>query len=412
MFAVCDGMGGARAGEVASEAACQVLMTVPRDGDVSEGLDRAVHEANARIFKQANAEAALRGMGTTMTAAMATSEGLTFAHVGDSRAYLLRNGEFKQVTEDHSLVGEMVRRGQITRAQAAVHPHRSVITRALGTDESVEPDLFEVPLVPGDRMLLCTDGLSGMVGDAELGRLLGEGDRPREVAEGLIAAALANGGEDNVTAVVVFAVEDDPSGADPDDGDGDPASTREVSFDLDATKEVSMDLDATLEVSVPGDPATDPVEPTAAHPGMKPDTRVHRVLPAEPDSPSFGPVDRIPMPVSEDGFGWSTAERLDALRHRRRLVVLVGAAVAVILLLVIAFLVFNSQVYHVGTSGQNVALFQGVHMQIAGFELYRAVEVTPTRYDSLSPKEQRAVDAHELVSKEDGQLLARSLGVP
>ena len=163
LFAVCDGMGGARGGEVASEAACRALLALPAEAVDAERLGDTIAEANTSIFSRSLVEPGLHGMGTTLTTALAGDESLLIGHVGDSRAYLWRAGRLRQVTQDHSLVGEMVRSGQLTPDQAAIHPYRSVITRALGTEASVQPDIFELPVEAGDRLLLCSDGLSGML---------------------------------------------------------------------------------------------------------------------------------------------------------------------------------------------------------------------------------------------------------
>ncbi len=208
LYAVCDGMGGARAGEVASQMACLGLVGLDPASAGEEDLRRAIVSTNKAITGRSASEEHLLGMGTTITVALVKQESLIVAHVGDSRAYVVHAGELAQVTDDHSWVGEMVRRGEITLAQAAVHPHRSVITRALGTDGDVIPDTTEVPLVPGDRLLLCSDGLTGMVTDQLIEELLQQGDDPQETADALVLAALAGGGEDNVTAIVVHVESD------------------------------------------------------------------------------------------------------------------------------------------------------------------------------------------------------------
>jgi len=207
LFAVCDGMGGARAGEVASETACRLLLALNPAVTDAEAMRRAVREANEAILHRGREDPGLRGMGTTMTAALHRGGSLLIGHVGDSRAYLWQTGQMRQLTEDHSLVGELMRQGRLTPEQAANHPHRSIITRALGTEASVEPDVFEVVLEPGDRVLLCTDGLSGMVADADLAGMLGRAADPQQAAQDLVDAALAAGGEDNITVVVVFTEE-------------------------------------------------------------------------------------------------------------------------------------------------------------------------------------------------------------
>ena len=210
VFAVCDGMGGARAGEVASEIACRFLMEIAPQADPTR-LESTVADANRAIFLKSVEDSSLAGMGTTLTALVSTGDGVLVAHVGDSRAYLWREGGMRQLTDDHSLVAELVRRGQLTPAQAAVHPHRSVITRALGTDGVVKPDIFPISLEPGDRLLICSDGLSGMVAEPDMARLLGTGEDPQSIAQSLVEAALEGGGEDNVT-VVVLVVDEDAQG--------------------------------------------------------------------------------------------------------------------------------------------------------------------------------------------------------
>ncbi len=203
LYAVCDGMGGARAGEVASQMACLGLLAVDPATAGREDLRQAIVRANKAIIQRSSSENELFGMGTTLTAAMIVKDTLLVAHVGDSRAYLMRDGELAQMTADHSWVGEMLRRGEITPAQAARHPHRSVITRALGTDFELDPDLVELPAQAQDRLLLCSDGLTGMVDDRTIAHILGLAADAQVTAQSLVDAALENGGEDNVTVVIV-----------------------------------------------------------------------------------------------------------------------------------------------------------------------------------------------------------------
>jgi PPM family protein phosphatase len=205
LFAIADGMGGAQAGEVASRLAAAAFEEGAAAIRGEEGVATVVRAANAKIFERAVHDPAVAGMGTTATVAVVDEAAatVTIAHVGDSRAYLYRNGVLEQLTTDHSLVGELVRSGRLTEDEAAVHPHRSVITRALGTDADVEVDTLTLEAAPGDLVLLCSDGLSAMVRDEEIVRLLGSADgAPRESAEALVSAANAAGGEDNVTVVL------------------------------------------------------------------------------------------------------------------------------------------------------------------------------------------------------------------
>jgi protein phosphatase len=160
LFAVCDGMGGALAGEVASALAAETLAAGQAGG---RSLLEAAEAANTAVFAKAESDSGHQGMGTTLTAVRLEGETGHFVHIGDSRGYLLRAGELQQLTDDHSLVGEMMRDGRLTEEEAAVHPHRSVLSRALGTEPQVRIDEFEVDLEDGDVLLLCSDGLSGVV---------------------------------------------------------------------------------------------------------------------------------------------------------------------------------------------------------------------------------------------------------
>jgi protein phosphatase len=212
LFAIADGMGGAQAGEVASRLAAAAFEEGAAAIHGEEGVASVVRAANARIFERAVHDPTVAGMGTTATVAVVdgAASTVTLAHVGDSRAYLYRQGALEQLTTDHSLVGELVRSGRLTEDEAAVHPHRSVITRALGTDADVEVDTLTLRAVPGDLVLLCSDGLSAMVRDEEIARVLSVTDgAPAEAAEALVAAANAAGGEDNVTVVLFELVDPD-----------------------------------------------------------------------------------------------------------------------------------------------------------------------------------------------------------
>jgi serine/threonine protein phosphatase PrpC len=357
IFAVCDGMGGANAGEVASEAACRYLMELPAGAGAQQVRD-AVAEANSTIFSRSVGEPDLAGMGTTLTAFVQSDDTLIVAHVGDSRAYLLRAGDLQQLTDDHSLVGEMVRRGQLTPAQAAVHPHRSVITRALGTEGEVDPDVFTVPLVPGDRLLLCSDGLSGMVSGHDIARILGEEDDPQAAARSLVQAALEGGGEDNVTVVVLFA---------------------------------EADAGGTKDGSESGVSAGDEGAPE--------------------EKPVFGPERRQVASEARarmtDGLqragGW--------MRGRRRTLVIIGVAVVLVLVVgLVGLAVFNSTVYFVGTTQDgSVALYQGLPHSILGVQMFSLVELAGTPYAALASYVQGRIDSHELTTKEEGQRFIRSL---
>src|SRR4051794_38605514 len=197
LFAVADGMGGAQAGEIASRLGATALRGGPA-GDVVE----LIQEANRKIYERSHEDETVSGMGTTMTVALVEDGQVRIGHVGDSRAYLIRDGKLEQLTEDHSLVAELVRSGKLSPEEAEVHPQRSVITRALGTDPDVDVDTFSVPAHPGDVFMLCSDGLTSMVSDDEILALV-ETHRSdlEKAAKALVDAANRGGGEDNITIV-------------------------------------------------------------------------------------------------------------------------------------------------------------------------------------------------------------------
>lgn len=203
LFAVADGMGGHAAGEVASEIAITVLgEKAPHTPDAA-ALGRAVEDANRAVILAANEKRGRAGMGTTITAAVLQKDRLVIAQVGDSRAYLLHQGRLQQLTRDHSLMADMIEAGRLTPEEARTHPNRSVITRALGSDPRMVPDLYEITVETGDRLLLCSDGLSSMVEDSAIESTLARTRDPQRCASMLVNEAIAAGGYDNVTVVVV-----------------------------------------------------------------------------------------------------------------------------------------------------------------------------------------------------------------
>jgi len=203
LFAVADGMGGAQAGEVASRLAASALESGD-DGSL-RGVERVaalIREANRRVYERATSDPAASGMGTTMTVALVEGSTVSIGHVGDSRAYLVREGRMEQLTDDHSLVNELCKSGKLSREEAETHPQRSVITRAVGTDPDVDVDAFAIEARDGDVFLLCSDGLTDMVDDEDILDLL---ERHRDdldrAVRSLVAAANRGGGEDNITAL-------------------------------------------------------------------------------------------------------------------------------------------------------------------------------------------------------------------
>ena len=207
LFAIADGMGGAQAGEVASGLAAAVLEEATGDERGEERVASLIQEANRRVFQRSNEDAATSGMGTTMTVALLdNADGtIAFGHVGDSRAYRVRGGELEQLTDDHSLVGELVRSGRLSPEEAESHPQRSVITRALGTEPDVDVDTFTVEAEYGDIYLLCSDGLTDMTSTRDILAAVEDSRDLDDAAHALVSAANAGGGEDNIT-VVLFQI--------------------------------------------------------------------------------------------------------------------------------------------------------------------------------------------------------------
>jgi PPM family protein phosphatase len=213
LFAVADGMGGANAGEVASSLAAAALQETNGEGPNGEArVASLIQEANRRVFRRANEDREVSGMGTTMTVALVEDDHVAIGHVGDSRAYLFRDGELDQLTDDHSLVAELVRSGKLSPEEAETHPQRSVITRAVGTEPDVDVDTFSIEGAAGDLFLICSDGLTDMVDEATIHDALKEnrGDL-NAAAKALVNAANRVGGEDNITVVFFELADDEPA---------------------------------------------------------------------------------------------------------------------------------------------------------------------------------------------------------
>lgn len=252
LYAVADGMGGAQAGELASRLAAATLEERAAGLVGEETVTELIREANDRIYRHALGDPAAAGMGTTVTALLVDEVAGTIAvgHVGDSRAYLVRDGALEQLTADHSLVAELVRTGRLTPEEAEQHPHRSVITRALGTEPDVEVDTFTVAAEPGDLYLICSDGLSSMIRDDEILSVVAAAEaHPDSVAERLVDAANRAGGEDNVTVVVFEILE------------GEPLPEQEAA----APEPDEPTAEAAVTVAVEEDPAAAPGHPVRRH---------------------------------------------------------------------------------------------------------------------------------------------------
>jgi serine/threonine protein phosphatase PrpC len=211
LFAVADGMGGHRGGEVASRTAIEALRAAVAAG---RSVQDAITSANEAVIERSRNDAELTGMGTTLTAVVVSGgRQLLVGHVGDSRAYLLHDGALRRITEDHSLVEELVREGRLTPEQAESHPQRAIVTRALGIDEPVDVDLYPLDVTVGDRVVLCSDGLTTMVRERDIERIARSEPDPQRAAEQLVDAANSAGGEDNTSVVVVDVLEVDAADA-------------------------------------------------------------------------------------------------------------------------------------------------------------------------------------------------------
>jgi PPM family protein phosphatase len=208
LFAIADGMGGAQAGEVASRLAAAALKESGANTGGEERIYDLIQEANRRVYDRSSTDPSTSGMGTTITVALVENGNVAFGHVGDSRAYLIRDRRMEQITEDHSLVNELMKSGKLSREEAEAHPQRSVITRALGTDPDVDVDTFTIEAQTGDVFLLCSDGLTDMVDEGEILELVEANRRDIDAAlKALVKAANRSGGEDNIT-VVAFEIGD------------------------------------------------------------------------------------------------------------------------------------------------------------------------------------------------------------
>jgi protein phosphatase len=337
LFAVADGMGGHLGGEIASATTVETITRAaqvepPHD---SSRLAAIVREANAAVWDEAQGDPELKGMGTTCTLVLLEGDELHIAHVGDSRAYLLRAGELTQVTEDHTLVNRMVREGRLKPEEADRHPQRSIITRALGVDAEVEVDELSLGVEEGDRFLLCSDGLTSMIDFAALRDTLAHESAPQSAVDRLIELANEAGGEDNITVVLVDIVDD--AAVEP------------------APRPASTQIPAPQHRETT-DPEVAPVPPSV-------DTGVHR-------------LDSVP------------ASRQAKAEHRSRVPRLLG--LALLLILVIGAAAFAatrytlSNSYFVGTSEDGmITIYRGIPEEVAGMSLKESEERTDVAVSDL-----------------------------
>jgi len=330
VFALADGMGGAQAGEVASAIVAQTFERgLPAEGTAEERLAEAVQQANREIHERQLVEHEHAGMGTTVTAAYLDQDSVAIANVGDSRGYLFRDGELKRLTNDHSLVQELVTKGEITDDEALEHPQRSIITRALGPEPIVEVDTWSYPLRPGDVVMLCSDGLTDMIHERQVQQALAESTSLSAAADRLIDEANAAGGRDNITVVMFRAEQGDPASS-----VDQPTSAYEVSFDEPAFP------DDIRPAALPVTPAPSLRAPLARRQGWKP---------------------KVPKGMTQSGT---------QQRHFGRL----GKAVAgTVALLAVVFIVGGGgylatrQLYFLGTNGQGtIVVYRGLPYVLPG----------------------------------------------
>ncbi len=353
VYIVADGMGGHRGGNVASSLAMQVMSGLT-NGGTSQMLPEQVRQANHAILERARGDRDLQGMGTTITATYVDDGTVHLAQVGDSRAYLLRAGQFQQITTDHTLVHEMVKRQQITAEEAEHHPQRSILTRALGVDEPVEVDVFDIPAQVGDRMLLCSDGLHSMVDDSVIQQILQSEPTPQAAADQLVTLANQAGGLDNITVIVLeFA-----------DGEGfeGPTWVPQAPTDAGTTREIPIptglgtdDVTAAYQIPAGVVAAQQPAPPAGSAPPMP------GQVAAQP-----APGDRWPGPA---GAG----------RHRggrRRTILWVVVAVVLLAVAVFGFRLYLDSRFFVGVENGKVVVFRGLPTKTLGIKMFGLVETT------------------------------------
>ncbi len=359
LFAVADGMGGAQAGEVASRLAAESFEPAKRGEGSPEAYLRAIaRTANARIHRLAQADSSRSGMGTTLTAALVEDDEVSFAHVGDSRAYLFRDGELKLLTSDHSLVEELRRQGRLTDEQAVDHPQRSIITRALGPEREVEVDTMTYRARPGDVYLLCSDGLTTMVREDRIAAALANTESLDEAVSSLVREANEAGGRDNIT-VVAFRVEEAEQAAE---------TKEQPTLIGPAAEEAGLTAGAMAEAA--GD---------------------------ERNVPASGSRALAPRPPGHAGGPGAWPSPSPRWRSSRALV---GAAIYGL-----------HQVYFLGTdSGGRAALYRGLPYELPlGLELYTEIYSAPVQVSAIPASRRDSATDHTLRSHDDAADLLTDL---
>jgi len=369
VFAVADGMGGAQAGEVASRTVVDCLRRgLPDGGSPEERLAALAEEANGLIHRKAAEDEQRAGMGTTLTAAYVDEDAVSFGHVGDSRAYLFRDAKLQQLTNDHSLVGEMVRRGKLTAEQAEEHPQRSIITRALGPEPAVEVDHMTTYARDGDVFLLCSDGLTSMLSDEQIERTLADAPNLRAAGHALIDAANAAGGRDNIT-VILFRVEEAGGGATADQAT--------------MVGEAAPKASEVHEALASEEPAT-----TATATATRPEVEQKQRAPKRPLPPASAPHKR-----------------------RRRLPFAIVAVVAVVAVLGVAAWLATRAVFFVGTDSSGVVtIYRGLPYELPlGLKLYEQYYASGVPATELPARRRGSLLDNELRSRSDATDLVRQL---
>jgi serine/threonine protein phosphatase PrpC len=372
LFVVADGVGGFEAGEVASSIAVDVLRNLGPD----DAFGQAIEEANRRILAAGRGDERLSGMGTTVVAVRfggtRREPVAELAHVGDSRAYLVRGGELKPVTEDHSLVAELVRSGDLTRDQAAEHPQKNLITRALGAEDTVEVDTAMLPVEAGDRFVLCSDGLTDMVREKRVAEILtGSPEDPEKAAKDLLAAALDAGGNDNITVVVI--------------------DVREREEQERAPRAAG----ATVEDPAGGTSEMPALEPNSAR-GARGRTGARR--------PSTGSAQKRSGPPKRRKRRSGGAARFLAALTRGLAVILV-----VLIALVPAYLWGSSRYYFSFENGDVVA-YQGVPYAPLGVELNREWRDPGLSEADIKEPYEEPIETHELYTRDEAEKVLADMG--
>jgi serine/threonine protein phosphatase PrpC len=373
LFAVADGMGGAQAGEVASRLAAAAFREFHEadELDPEERVATIIQEANRRIYERARSDAQASGMGTTITAALVSGDSVAIGHVGDSRAYRLRAGKLEQLTEDHSLVADLVRSGRLTPEEADTHPQRSVITRALGTDLEVDVDTFTVEAETGDLFLLCSDGLTTMVDDQQIAQMVANADSLEHATKALVKAANRAGGEDNVT-VVLFRLE------------GEPASIEDTAI-APPNGRGEADLEDTLSgLEVPAALAASPAA----------------VLERDED----GETQAWGRPLDEEKPQRKPAKPPKRRRWGRRIFWSVLGLAFVLAVIAAAFWALSRANFIGADEDGNVVVYQGVPWALGGgVDLFRARYVSRLQAVQLAEPERKSLFNHDLISYDEAR---------